>query len=73
MVAPIDDSLTHRENPPADLAVKNCVLQLFVPRIGLMQVVTDEATVQTLFRRALNTWTDAPKDLLAISDELTKI
>jgi hypothetical protein len=69
MVSPIDNSLS-TENPSAP--EPQCVLQVFVPRIGLMHVVIDEQSIQTLFQRALNTWSDAPRGFLKVSDELTK-
>lgn len=72
MVAPIDDSLTHHENPPADKAAETCLVQVFQPCTGLHIVSLTQENLEKLFQRALNTWSDAPESLLKLSDALNK-
>ena len=68
MVAPIDNSLTHTENPTAQM----CILQVFQPKSGFHIVSITDENLNKLFQRALNTWSDAPEELLELTDNLAK-
>ena len=70
MVAPIDNSLTHIENPPALVPAQTCLIQVFQPKTGLHIVSITEENLHKLFQRALNTWSDAPEELLTLTDHL---
>ena len=64
MVAPIDDNLDQAEFT---------TIQILDTRTGFHLCTLEREHMMTLFQRALNTWSDAPQQLLSLSDALNKI
>ena len=72
MVSSIDHSLTHTENPSADKPAKLGILQVFQPSSGFHIVSITDENLNKLFQRALNTWSDAPEELLILADNMAQ-